>query len=324
MGYKLAGYEVLGGVEIDTAMMKVYRANHHPEHSFLMPVQKFVELPDGDIPEELFDLDILDGSPPCSSFSISGSREKKWGKKTHFREGQAAQVLNDLFFDFIKIAHRLQPKVVIAENVKGLILGKARGYVKEIFAAFKVAGYRCQLFLLNASRMGVPQRRERTFFVASRMDLAADKLALSFAEAEIPFSAIDEGDAGVGVGKMNDAVKKFWAICDEGSSLSTVHPKAHLWNYRKLSRRLPTPTIDTHISGGQYSHPTICRSISNNEIISAQSFPLDFQYLNQKVGYICGMSVPPFMMQRIALEIGRQWFGREYSSRRALVSEVLQ
>jgi DNA (cytosine-5)-methyltransferase 1 len=52
--------------------------------------------------KELFDIDILDGSPPCSSFSMSGSREKAWGKNKKFREGQANQVLDDLFFHFIQ------------------------------------------------------------------------------------------------------------------------------------------------------------------------------------------------------------------------------
>ena len=64
---------------------------------------------------------------------------------------------------------KLKPKVVVAENVKGLIQGNARGYVKEIFKAFQNAGYSAQLFLLNASRMGVPQNRERTVFIANRI-----------------------------------------------------------------------------------------------------------------------------------------------------------
>ncbi len=139
MGYKLSGYEVLGGVEIDPEMMRVYRANHNPKHSFLMGVQDFNKLPRDKIPAELFDLDTLDGSPPCSSFSMAGSREKAWGEKKKFREGQATQALDDLFFNFIETARILQPKVVVAENVKGLIIGNAKGYVKQIFQMFNLA-----------------------------------------------------------------------------------------------------------------------------------------------------------------------------------------
>ena len=88
MGYKLAGYDVLGGVEIDPEMMKIYRANHNPKHSYLMGIQEFNKILNDKLPKELFNLDILDGSPPCSSFSMAGSREKAWGKKKKFREGQ--------------------------------------------------------------------------------------------------------------------------------------------------------------------------------------------------------------------------------------------
>ena len=108
MGYKLAGYEFVGNCEIDPDMMKVYRRNNHPEHSFLMDIRDFVELPDGKIPEELKCLDVLDGSPPCSVFSLAGVREEGWNVEKAFREGQAKQRLDDLFFYFIRVAERLQ------------------------------------------------------------------------------------------------------------------------------------------------------------------------------------------------------------------------
>jgi DNA (cytosine-5)-methyltransferase 1 len=85
MGYKLAGFNHLGGVEIDTKIAKVYQLNHKPKHLFLEDIRHFVKR--SDIPEELYNLDLLDGSPPCSSFSMAGNREKDWGKKKVFKEG---------------------------------------------------------------------------------------------------------------------------------------------------------------------------------------------------------------------------------------------
>lgn len=79
-----------------------------------------------DYPKELYNLDILDGSPPCSTFSLAGEREKNWGKSKKFREGQAYQVLDDLFFEFIKLAEKLKPKIIVAENVKGILMGNAK------------------------------------------------------------------------------------------------------------------------------------------------------------------------------------------------------
>ena len=124
MGYKLAGFDVIGCNEIDPKMNKVYIENHKPKFNFLEGIQTF-KLRD-DLPEELYDLDILDGSPPCSSFSMAGNREKDWGKEKKFKEGQAEQVLDTLFFDFIDLAEKLKPKVVIAENVKGITQGEAK------------------------------------------------------------------------------------------------------------------------------------------------------------------------------------------------------
>ena len=104
-----------------------------------------------------------------------------------------------MFFDFIDLAKKLQPKVVVAENVKGLLLGEAKQYVRQIYREFDLAGYYCQHWLLDASKMGVPQRRERVFFIAMRKDLAepflynsdmftvVPKLELTFKEPEINY-----------------------------------------------------------------------------------------------------------------------------------------
>lgn len=74
MGYKLAGFQHLGGVEIDPKMAKIYQANHKPEYFYLEDIRDFNKR--NDLPEELYNLDILDGSPPCSTFSMSGKREE--------------------------------------------------------------------------------------------------------------------------------------------------------------------------------------------------------------------------------------------------------
>ena len=306
MGYKLAGFDVLGGVEIDPKMMGLYKTNHNPKYSYLMGVKEFCEIPNKELPSELFELDILDGSPPCSSFSMAGNREKNWGEKKKFREGQKEQVLDDLFFDFIDIAKKLQPKVVVAENVKGMIQGNARGYVKQIFKALKDAGYSCQLFLLNASRMGVPQRRERVFFIANRTE--APKLILEFNEDCITYKDI-ESNVGQTKGAKNISlkVKSYWGRCKLGGSIGTVHPKGSYFNSIKAHPNKPLNTL-TASGCTTYYHYTQERSLTHEEIKRAQTFPQDYNFLKQDVGYVCGMSVPPYMMQRLSLEIERQLF----------------
>jgi DNA (cytosine-5)-methyltransferase 1 len=305
MGYKLAGYRVLGGVEIDPHMMELYRANHRPEHSYLMGVQEFKGIA-GDLPQGLRDIDVLDGSPPCSSFSMAGSREDAWGDAKRFREGQVKQVLDDLFFHFIDIAERMRPKAVIAENVKGLIIGKARGYVKEIFEAFRRAGYDCQLFLLNSSRMGVPQSRERTFFVARRTDLALPRIELPFAERPI---SVREAWLGLPMDGLEITAQQahWWHRVGPGQAFSKGHPKGHWFTAIKLHPDRPAPTLCASDGNAGFYLWDKPRRTDSRMLIRAQSFPEDYAFLGVKPQYLLGMSVPPFMMQRVADQVLRQW-----------------
>jgi len=306
MGYKLAGFEVLGGVEIDPEMMSIYKLNHNPKYSYLMGVQEFKNIPNDKLPNELFELDILDGSPPCSSFSMAGSREKAWGEKKKFREGQANQVLDDLFFDFIDIAKKLQPKIVIAENVKGLILGKAKGYVKQIFNKFNDAGYDVQLFLLNAALMGVPQKRERIFFIARRKDLFLQKIKLEFNE---PVISVEKALVGLSnqTGKqLTPETKTLWQKVKPGEALSKAHPNGHRFNAIKINPLNPANTLAAG-ADANHMHWNEPRRFNVIECGRIQTFPDDYKYLGMKDNYLAGMSVPPFMMQRVANEIYEQW-----------------
>ena len=168
MGYKLAGFEHLGGVELDPKVAAVYELNHHPKYMYIEAIREFNKR--DDLPEELYNLDILDGSPPCSTFSMAGSREKAWGKKKRFAEGQKLQTLDDLVFVYCDTIAKLKPKVCLLENVSGLIRGNAKAYAKQIVQRITEAGYDVQVFLLNAATMGVPQMRERVFFIGLRKD----------------------------------------------------------------------------------------------------------------------------------------------------------
>lgn len=308
MGYKLAGYDVLGCNEIDKDMMKLYVKNHKPRFSFLEDIRSFIER--DDLPAELYDLDILDGSPPCSSFSFSGKREKHWGLEKQFREGQVEQRLDDLFFDFLKLVAKLKPKVVVAENVIGLIQGKAKGYVKEIVAEFRRLGYNVQLFHLNAAEMGVPQKRQRVFFIANRCEF--QPLTLTFNEAPIPF-----GQISTGAMPGDRTLTPFDLECidmmrpDDGG-----FDDVYIRKIGKRWRRFNCMFIDK----GQ-PHYTICasggskfvvrderRHVSNLEMIRAQTFPHDYNFLDQQIQYVLGMSVPPVMLAQIARQIYMQWF----------------
>jgi len=318
MGYKLAGYEVLGANEIDPKMAECYKANHDPKHLYVEPIQEFKNRQD--LPEELFDLDILDGSPPCSSFSMAGNREKDWGKEKKFREGQADQILDTLFFDFIDLAERLKPKVVIAENVKGLLLGDAKKYVWKIYQAFEKAGYHVHKWLLDASKMGVPQRRERVFFVAIRKDLVSKidgigidlfnpmpHIDMYFNEPEIKYKTIRQEKGNIDAIGLSEMISKYWKMTSPGKSFSENHPKGSYFNEVKTHPEKVLPTL--RASGLPYDYEEE-RTLFDDEIKKGGTYPFDYDFKGNKPIYFIGMSVPPVMTALIATRIKEQWFDR--------------
>ena len=306
MGYKLAGYDVVGNCEIDKPINALYIANHHPKYNYRMDIRKFKML--DNLPDALYNLDVLDGSPPCSTFSIAGDREKTWGKTKVFREGQAAQTLDDLFFEFLDVAERLKPKTIVAENVKGIIQGKAKGYVNEILKRLDKIGYTAQIFLLNAAFMGVPQRRERVFIIARRKDLRLQDIKLHFNEPPILFGKV-RSERGRPLDK-NSITYKTW-----------LHRRPTDKNIGNINKRLTgkdtnfntqiyhdNKVANTLVSGGMFIRYEEPYFISDKDMIHIQTFPEDYNFMNQSVQYVCGMSVPPVMMGRVAKQIYLQWF----------------
>ena len=312
MGYKLTGCEVIGANDIDPEMAYHYKLNHNPKYYFLCPIKDLLKI---ELPSELFGIDILDGSPPCSSFSMAGSREKDWGKEKHFREGQAKQVLDDLFFDYLNLVERLKPKVAIAENVKGMIQGNAKWYVKQVFDRFKEIGYRPQLFLVNAADCGVPQKRERVFFCALRNDIDKPKLVLAPKQRWI-----SAGEATSDLQELTDDEIRdtaptgidldWWKKTKKGTSYSDSlirqGKKAAYWNHKKIDDTEPCNTLAaTH---EQFNHWSECRKLTYREWKRLGSFPDDYQAKTDKVGkYMIGMSVPPRMMEQVAKAVIEQW-----------------
>ena len=308
MGYKLAGCEVIGCCEIDPKMNEVYIKNHHPKYNFLMDIRDFNKTPNEDLPPELFDLDILDGSPPCTTFSMAGEREESWGKKKKFREGQAEQTLDDLSFVFIETVAKLRPKVVIMENVEGLIKGAAWAYVQKIYKQLYDIGYRVKHWLLEGEKMGVPQTRHRVFFVAVREDVKFDfdDLDMSF-----NYEPITYGEIKTGVGeKLNPKTVIYHWLCKAaegdkriGDTIVRLGEKEKLFNHRIC---WDGSVMQTIAAGGEILRGNEKTRVSVEDILHAQTFPEDFYFesLNFRTAtYFCGMSVPPIMIKRIVTRL---------------------
>lgn len=296
MGYKLAGCEVLGCIEIDPRMNECYVANHHPKYNYLMDIRKFNAIPNEELPEELFNLDILDGSPPCTTFSMAGDREDSWGKKKKFREGQAEQTLDDLSFVFIDTVAKLKPKVVIMENVEGLIKGEAWSYVQRIHKQLNDVGYQVKHWLLKGENMGIPQARHRVFFIALRNDVEynLDKLDMVFNYEPITYGEIKEGELKP-IGKDTTFYKIAAQAMPQDKSIADTRIRqgqkgsAFQTYYIRPDDVMPTQRAKPDLIDLEH-----IAYVSKETIRNAQTFPRDYKFIPDtysNVGYICGMSV---------------------------------
>ena len=278
MGYKLAGFNHLGGVEIDTPIADIYKTNHNPKHLYTLDIREFNKLEN--LPTELFNLDILDGSPPCSTFSMAGSREKAWGKEKVFREGQAKQSLDDLVFVYCDTIIKLQPKVFLLENVKGIIQGNAKVYSKNIVKKMTDAGYNVQVFCLNAASMGVPQKRERVFFIGHKKEYSLPKLKLEFNEVAIPFGEFGSHELHT----RSKSKERYGDV---------------ILKYKEVANTI-CGTNDYFVEK-DYQKPT------KGSLCQIGAYPIDYNFKKVEPKYLIGMSVPPVMTAQIAHEIYLQW-----------------
>ena len=304
LGHMMSGNKILGAVEIDSKMVEFYSKNLKPKYKvYCEDIRDFNKR--NDLPKSFYNLDILEGSPPCSSFSCSGNRHNDWKKNKKFAEGQKEQILDELFFNYLDTVNKLRPKVFVAENVKGIILGMAKRYANEIIKKAKEIGYDVQVFLLNSQYMGVPQSRERVFFIGNR--LGHKKLKLNFNESLITVSDVIESSttlthSNVIGRKLNPITRMYtvWYLAKVGSTFNTVTPEKW-FNHAKISPNAPMRTIT---SQPNYYHWSVPAEFSDNLYKVCSSFPEDY------IGncYVYGMSIPPLMTYKILEQIKKQWF----------------
>lgn len=316
LGFEFAGYRVAWASEFVEKAQAAYRANHPSVPLNTQDVREVgVETLLDEAGLESGEADVLEGSPPCSSFSLSGSREKGWGKVSKY--SSTSQRTDDLFFEYVRLLEGLRPKTFVAENVAGLIVGKSKGYFKEIIRRMKAAGYHVEARLLDAQWLGVPQIRGRVFFVGVRDDLyervAGEGLPLhpspypyrySFEEA---VETLDETARGAHTYRelKPGKLRTLWERSDPrrvgvsghlGDTHKRIYGRAGAFTHHRVDERMPVNTLDT--SATLY-HPTEPRSLSIAEAKRVSSFPDDFElsgsFINQWERL--ARSVPPLMMR---------------------------
>ena len=173
-GYKLAGGDCRFVNEFQQVAVDTYLANwpgtpHICGDIKSVTGQQIMEMTGLKVGE----LDILDGSPPCPPFSMSGTKQKGWNKEK-VAYGMKQQNIEDLTWEMIRITSEMRPKVVICENVKGLTMDYAKQHLDRMCADFEKEGYTTTYKVMNGIHFGVPQKRQRVFIVSVRNDVLDD------------------------------------------------------------------------------------------------------------------------------------------------------
>ena len=176
-GYKLAGGDCRFVNEFQQVAVNTYLANWPETPHICDDIKNITGKQIMDMTGlEVGELDILDGSPPCPPFSMSGTKQKGWNKEK-VAYGKKQQNIEDLTWEMIRITGEMKPKVVICENVKGLTMDYAKQHLDRMVKDFEAEGYTTTYKVMNGIHFGVPQKRQRVFIVSVRNDVL-DKIGM--------------------------------------------------------------------------------------------------------------------------------------------------
>lgn len=314
LGLKMAGFKVLWANEFIPAAQETYCLNHPDTYLDTRDIRKVSATNILDkIGLKRGELDVFEGSPPCAAFSTYGDVAKGWGHVKKYSDG--AQRCDDLFYEYIRLLKQLQPKVFIAENVKGLVQGKSKGYFIDIIEQLKECGYKVSAKVLNAKYLGVPQNRERLIFIGVRNDLNIVPIHPK------PFKKmVTVGDVLHNVHNtktdldivpiQSDFIKGLWHRTISGGRFDKAHSKGHFFGWQRLSCKGVSQTIVQ--SSQTIFHPNYPRLLTIPELKRIGAFPDDFRLSGSfaQQWERIGRAVPPLMMKAIGETIRDEIFGK--------------
>lgn len=332
LGFEMAGFNIIGGVDFDEDAINTHKLNFNDGFDIHGDITK---ISNEQIVEMYSDsVDVIIGGPPCQGFSVAN----KWQTEEEKVDK------NRLFFEYMRFIEVLKPKVFVIENVRQ-ILTKDNGYAKE--AIEKIGseyGYKVVSKVLNSADYGVPQKRMRAFFVGMRNDLNiefdfnkidAEKHVVTVKEAISDLYYIEKNNDffhnsnelskyqkfmrlksnGVihnhDIRYPNDKVQERMKHVPQGGNWKNV--PEYLWDtqrnnrhssaYRRLDENNVSITIDTgHMN---YFHPLFNRVPTVRESARLQSFPDSFIFTGNSGAQFrqVGNAVPPLMAKKIAISI---------------------
>lgn len=305
LGLEQAGFEGLAYVEINGDACETLRRNR--------PSWNVIEGDVHDIDFRRYDgqVDLVSGGFPCQAFSMAG-------KRLGFGD-----IRGTLFAEIIRCANETHPKMLLMENVKGLLSHDGGRTFETIRYEVEKAGYSLQWKILNASYHGVGQARERIVMIGIRDDLT-DKISFEYPKPDDWQTTLREALDGVpdspGVSYSEKKAKVLdlvppggcWVdlpqdIAREYMKSSYDSPGGKRGMARRLSWDRPCLTLTTSPSQKQTErcHPDETRPLTVREYARVQSFPDDWEFaggIGSQYRQI-GNAVPVEMARRIGVQL---------------------
>lgn len=332
-GFKLAGYNIIGGIDVNKDAINTFNHNFPEARGVCLDL---INLTNDDIIKDFPDYlkaDVIIGGPPCQGFSSAN----RWQKELDDDR-------NKLFFEFVKFVDIIQPKIVLIENVRGIITSNNGQAKDRIYEIFEERGYKVTHKIMDSSEYGVPQKRVRNFFVMSRENFEFDKIQkikgstvydsigeLYGLENKAPRKTeyilemepkttyqkflrnsenkIYNHEIKYPADKVQERIKKVpqggnWRDIPV-EMFANARNNRHSSAYKRLDEDDFSVTIDTGNSHSNYFHPIYNRIPTVREAARLQSFPDEFVFLGGRTSQYrqVGNAVPPLLSKAIANEL---------------------
>lgn len=322
VGLVSAGFRVVAANEFNGSAADTFRANHPSTVMF-----------EGDINEMIPQLahykgaiDLVAGGPPCQGFSVAGRMD-------------AGDPRSQLIFSYCQAIETIKPKAFIMENVKALMVLERFSNVRdELLKRFDTAGYEVTMHLLNAADYGVPQARERVFFIGIRKDLAKPKSKVDIHSHASPGKSVREAIHRLGLpgSETNPGICSAKIVPAKNPILRKTAYSGMLFNGKGRPLKLDgyastlpasmggnrTPIIDNnqlykgdkpwvesyhaHLIAGGTSYteddvPSFMRRLTVEEAAAIQTFPSDYLWCGSQSAIYTqiGNAVPPALAERV-------------------------
>lgn len=327
-GLKDAGFRVIAGIEIDPLAVKTFRQNHYRVKVWPNDITKLY-------PKQILkhhkmnrgDLDLLAGCPPCQAFS---NLKRLNGKRRVFdKPGK------DLVLEYLRFVDGLLPKIIFIENVPRLLKDYRFNGVKKKLSDL---GYIGKPKIVDAAHYGLPQRRKRMIFIASRIGEIAyaepnhrdNFKTVRDAIGELP-KAGDSGDPlhDIPENRSEEVRLKISKIPKNGGSRMDLGTEDQLRCHRnfdgfkdiygRMAWEKVSPTITSgcvNPSKGRFLHPEEDRAITLREASILQSFPPDYYFCLEKGKYaaalMIGNAFPPELVRQHAINIYNRLLSKDH------------